>query len=332
MYYEPYRSKHSPRQPRRRRKTLGAWLAALCLRLLALVILAAILFVGILYALPVSLFAVEPTDVDLSLTDGLPADRANVLLLGLDALHESQRRSDTVLVASIGYRELKLTSFLRDTLVNIPGHGVGKLNAAYARGGPELVMKTLNETFRLNLIHYVAVDYTALIAAVDALGGVDLPVTEAEAQAVNQLVDASRARLAALGYTAPPLAWGGDSTHLDGVQALSYARIRKLDSDFMRASRQRALLEAMLKKLRSSLWNPAVLLRLFKAVSASVDTSLSPVQLLSLGEKVLAAGSPQSKRFPVDGTYTDDGSSLRVDDLPANVEALHHFIYTQILY
>ena len=310
MYYEPYQKKKSPRQPRRRRKTLGGWLAELCLRLLALVLILILLCVGLLYALPVSLFAVEPEDVDLSLTDGLPASRANILLLGLDELRENSRRSDTVMI-----------------VVNIPGYGADKLNAAYAHGGPQLVMKTLNQAFGLNLMHYIAVDYAALAGAVDALGGVDVPLLEAELSALNDLIDGARARLAARGYTAPDLVLGGETTHLNGVQALAYARIRKLDSDFMRASRQRTLLEAMLKKVRSSLWNPLRLIRLARALLDASDTNLSLIQLLSLGEKALAAGVPEQKLLPVDGSYTDDGSALRVDDFPANAEAFRAFAY-----
>ena len=327
MYYEPYQKKKSPRQPRRRRKTLGGWLAELCLRLLALVLILILLCVGLLYALPVSLFAVEPEDVDLSLTDGLPASRANILLLGLDELRENSRRSDTVMIASVGYGQLRLASILRDTVVNIPGYGADKLNAAYAHGGPQLVMKTLNQAFGLNLMHYIAVDYAALAGAVDALGGVDVPLSEAELSALNDLIDGARARLAARGYTAPDLVLGGETTHLNGVQALAYARIRKLDSDFMRASRQRTLLEAMLKKVRSSPWNPLRLIRLARALLDASDTNLSLIQLLSLGEKALAAGVPEQKRLPVDGSYTDDGSALRVDDFPANAEAFRAFAY-----
>ena len=327
MYYEPYQKKKSPRQPRRRRKTLGGWLAELCLRLLALVLILILLCVGLLYALPVSLFAVEPEDVDLSLTDGLPASRANILLLGLDELRENSRRSDTVMIASVGYGQLRLASILRDTVVNIPGYGADKLNAAYAHGGPQLVMKTLNQAFGLNLMHYIAVDYAALAGAVDALGGVDVPLSEAELSALNDLIDGARARLAARGYTAPDLVLGGETTHLNGVQALAYARIRKLDSDFGRTARQRRLLAAILKKLRAGLWNPALLSRLYKAVADTLTTDMSAVQLLSLGEKALAAGSPEQFHLPVEGAYADDGSSLTLTNPEMNTYALKKFIY-----
>ena len=329
MYYEePYRKRQKPpRRRERRRRGFGAWFFSLILRLVALVLVLAVLAVGLLYALPVSLFAVEPEGVELSLTDGLPASRANILLLDLDMTRENSQRSDSVIVASVGYDQLKLTSILRDTLVDIPGHGSGKLNAAYAHGGPQLVMRTLNENFRLNIMHYVAVDFTALVALVDALGGVEVSVTEAEMTRVNQNIEAARAQLEAHGYSAATLTQCGESTHLNGVQALYFARLRKLDSDFTRAARQRMLLEAMLEKLRKNLWNPALLVRVARALMGSVDTNMSPIQLLSLGEKALAAGTPGQLRLPVDGAYTDDGANLIIDDPQKNIDAFRMFAY-----
>lgn len=321
MYYEePYRKRKTRQKRSERRRTPGGCLLRLLLRLLALVLALFILTAGLLYVLPVSLFAVEPEGNQLSLTDGLPATRANILLLGLDMARENSQRSDAVLIASIGYGRLHLTSILRDTLVNIPGHGSGKLNAAYAHGGPTLVMRTLNENFDLNLMHYIAVDFTALADLVDALGGVDLNVTEAEMTRINQNLEAARGQFEAMGYSAPALTQCGEATHLNGVQALYYARIRKLDSDFMRASRQRALLEAMLGKLRSNFWNPVLLVRLFKVLTSSIDTNMSTLQLLSLGEKALLAGAPGQTRLPVEGSYTDDGSSLSVTDRQKNID------------
>ncbi len=327
MYYEPYQKRKRQRQPRRRRRSFGGWLAELCLRLVALALGLALLGAGLLYALPVSLFAVEPDGVDLSLTDGLPADRANILLLGLDAVRENSRRSDAILIASVGYGTLKLTSVMRDTLVEIPGHGSGKLNAAYAYGGPELVMKTLNGNFGLNLMHYASVDFRALVAVVDAVGGVDLEITGAEMEKINAALDEARRRGQALDYDSAPLTQSGKGVHLNGLQALAYARIRKLDSDYGRTRRQRRLLSAMLTRIRSNLWNPAMLARLGRAILQTTDTNLSVVQLLSLGEKALAAGPLDTLQLPVEGSYTDDGSCLRVSDFSLNASAFRAFAY-----
>ena len=327
-YEEPYRQKAKKNRRRRRsRRSFSRWLIEGLLRLLALALILAILIAGVLYALPVSFFAVEREGADLSLTGGLPQDRANMLLLGLDALHENARRSDAILIATIGYGEVKLTSVLRDTVLPIPGHGEGKLNAAYAYGGAELVMKTLNENFKLDLMHYVAVDYATLIGAVDALGGVEVDLSEAEVEKINRDVAATRARRSTLSYSDAQLTHSGQNIHLNGLQALTYARIRKLDSDFMRTGRQRALLRALLTRLKQSLWNPVRLVRLARVLLTSADSNMSLAHLISLGEKALAADEIEQLRLPVDGTYEDDGASLKVTDLQSNVGRLQMFLY-----
>lgn len=326
MYYESYHKKS--RRPRRRRKRFGAWLWELIFKLVAILLVAGMVAGGILYVLPVSMFMVEPHGSDFKPTDGLPGDHLNVLLLGVDVLRESSQRSDTIMVASIGQRDVKLTSFMRDTLVNIPGHGTAKLNAAYAYGGPELVIETLNTNFDLNILHYVTVDFVALVKIVDAIGGVDVTITEAEMNQINANVYNSRKVFSQLGYTATPLTEYGEGVHLNGLRALGYARIRKIDSDFMRTSRQRALIKAMARKLRGNFWNPIVLVRLTEAIITGVQTNMSTVQLISLGEKVLAsAGDIQQMRLPVDGSFSDNGSSLRITDAKANIQAFRDFVY-----
>lgn len=328
-YEEPYKRnpKKKTSRSRRRRQTLGAWLAGALLRLFALILSILLLGGAALYFMPVSLLAVEPEGIELSLTDGLPDDVANILLLGLDATHENTRRSDSIIIASIGRGRLHLTSVLRDTLLSIPGHGTGKLNAAYAYGGPWLVMRTLNENLKLNIVHYVAVDYVALIRIVDALGGVDVEISQAEMEKINRDINARIERYRSLGYTAGDLNDWGANTHLNGLQALTYARIRKLDSDFVRASRQRTLLNALLARLRASLINPVRMFRLAQALFQCVKTDLNPHQLISLGEKALASGVTGNLRLPADGTYTDDGSSLNVTDLQPNIAAFQLAVY-----
>ena len=327
MYYEPYK-KRPGRRERRRRRGPGGCLARLVLRLVVLALVIAALAAGLLYALPPTLFSVEPEDSQLSLTDGLPASRVNILLLGTDLLRQNSQRSDSIIIASVGYRTLKLTSVLRDTIVEIPGHGRAKLNAAYAYGGPELVMRTLNENFRLNIMHYIAADFVSLVEIVDAAGGVDIEITDAEREQINYNVKSARKVFRPLGYTATELLQSGENTHLTGLQALGYARIRKIDSDVTRAFRQRKLLAALLGKIRGNLWNPVMLVRLSRAVMNSTQTNMSVAQLISLGEKALVAGKPETlPRLPVDGSFDDDGSSLRITDWQMNIGAFQAFVY-----
>ena len=164
------------------------------------------------------------------------------------------------------------------------------------------------------------------------IDGVDLDITEREMERINRNMEAARAKFEAMGYSAAPLTQSGERTHLNGVQALYYARIRKLDSDFRRTDRQRRLLRAMQAKIRANLWNPVMLYRLGKAALGSVRTNMSVAQLLSLGAKALADPEPGTMQIPVDGTYTDDGSRLNVDDWRSNIEQFRRAAYGRTVF
>lgn len=323
MYYEAF----TPRKKKKSRRggCLG-WLVGRLIRLIAVLVVLAVLAAGILYMLPTALFMVEPT-AELSLTDGLPSTPFNVLLLGVDTLDSGSQRSDTMIIASIGDGPLKLTSIQRDMRVDIEGHGRGKINAAFAYGGPELAMRTVNEALDMNIMRYVVVDFTVLVRMVDALGGISMDITEAEMTHINKNVWLSRRVFAPLGYKYEELMKYGENVQLNGLRALAYARIRKLDSDFVRTSRQRAVIEAMLDKLKARLWNPVTVVNFITTGLGGVQTNLSPVELLSLGEKALFAGGMEQLRLPMDGTFSDNGSSLTVTNRTKNIEALREFIY-----
>ena len=327
MYYEQYRKK-GRKPPPEERLSPGGWLISLLLRLVALTAAIALLAGALLYVLPPSMFAVEPEGANLSLTDGLPMDVINVLLLGTDVENSGIQRSDAMLIASIGFGKFKLTSVIRDTLVNIPGHGQNKLNAAYAYGGPELVMRTINETFGLNLMHYAQVDFAALAAVVDAIGGVVIPeISQGEMEYINENTRKSGKVFAPLGYVPQELTRYGQNIRLDGLQALSYARIRKIGNDYGRAERQRTVINAIVERVRANLWNPVMISRLLKAVMASVNTNMSALQVMSLGEKALMVGRAETFQLPVKGAYTDDGSKIILDNRTACRDAFIRFVY-----
>ena len=260
----------------------------------------------------------------LSPTDGLPGSPYNLLVLGVDTLSEGAQRSDTMMIASVSGGGVKLTSLQRDLMVSIPGHGQAKLNAAFAYGGPELTLRVVNETFGMNLVRYVVVDFTALVKMVDALGGVEVDVTEAEREQINKNVRYSGRVFAPLGYTYEELTVCGGNTHLSGLQALGYARIRKIDSDFVRTSRQRTVISAMLDALKARPWR---LVSFARAALQGIDTNLSAVELVSLGEKAIVGGVDGALRLPVDGSFTDDGSRLTMTDAQRNIDALYEFLY-----
>lgn len=322
-----------PRKKRRRRGPV-AFFARLILRL-ALLILA----VGLLvYALPVGLFLTE-RGTDVSPATDLDTSVFNLLILGVDNLSQGTRRSDTILIASVGYQTFCLTSVLRDTMMEIPGHGLGKVNAAYNYGGPELTMRTLNQNFGLNLTRYVVVDFATLADLINALGGVDISLTQKEQDEINRIYDISLPRLEAKGYASSDFpkvqadfsavdADGYAPVHLDGYQALVYARIRKIDSDFGRTHRQRKLVGASLTALKGNLWKPWLLYRLGRIAWAQLDTNLNLLEASSLGLKILSQGKAESMRLPANGTFTDTGSALTEVDFSANRQAFLEFVYS----
>ena len=133
-----------------------------------------------------------------------------------------------------------------------------------------------------------------------------------------------------LGYMPAPVREysedGATPVHLDGLQALGYARIRKLDSDFMRTSRQRRVVQAALTALRGRLYDPGMYVRLANVLFGTVETNMNAVEIASLGMKALVCGEIEQMRLPVDGTYDDNGSSIAID-ASANAQALREFIY-----
>lgn len=280
--------------------------------------------------------AANPTDepVDWGVNTELPVDEwINILLLGTDASDpDLPGRTDTMIIASVHMEtgELKLTSIMRDTYVPIEGHGKNKITSANWFGGVDLALKTVNEAFGMNITHYAMVDFSSFAYIVEELGGVDLPVTEKEMKYVNQLMRDMRELYPEIKLEKNDLTEYGDSVHLDGMQTLAFSRIRKLDSDYQRTSRQRKVLNAILQKLRS-VRDPATLYNLFDIGISYTRTSLSATDIALLAMKVISGGADfEELRLPADGTYvaeTINSQDVLNPNLEQNTQILHDFIY-----
>jgi len=193
----------------------------------------------------------------------------DILLIGQDGRDGLEgKRSDTMILCSYnpGNRTLTMVSFLRDLYLPIPGKSEDRLNAAYAWGGQELLRRTLEENFGLDIDGYVEVDFDRFSQIIDALGGVRITLREDEARSINR--------------DCP----GSSVTHgeqlLSGQEALYYARIRELDpdGDFSRTRRQQTLLKAMLRSWIDA--DLSAMLVTMRKLLPMVSTDLSPVQLL----------------------------------------------------
>ena len=284
---------------------------------------------------------------DLSVNTSLSPEWQNILLLGVDQRVQGEScRSDTMIICSINTRtaEVKLTSLMRDMAVEFTdlgsNNGTYRLNAANYFGGPEMAMKTVNELLGLNIEKYVIVNFTSFTQICEALGGIEMDITEAEKEQINLNVW-SQLQIAyengwdesnltdANGYLGPNDY--GENIHLNGRQALAYARIRKIDSDWERTNRQRKVLVAMMDKMRGT--NMLQLLQLGGSLMQYVETNMTLEEIISIADKVLNSGleGAETMAVPVTDTYvqeTRNNQSMFYDvDWTTNAREVQNFIY-----
>ena len=256
----------------------------------------------------------------------------NLLLLGIDNPTERLTgRSDTMLLASFNARtgNLKLVSFLRDTYVSIPRHGHNKLNAAYSFGGADLLIETLGASFGVHVDGYVAVNYSLMAQLVDEIGGIELEVTADEMQKLNGILEYYN-YLRDAPRNEGVLTQSGRQT-LNGLQTMSYARIRKLDSDFVRIQRQQKVVLAIYSKLLTL--DMLQLTDIITAYIGKVGTNVTLAKAASLVASVLAYGDSveiETLRVPIDHAYTRstmNDTYYVVPNLEKCQTAIREFLY-----
>ena len=205
----------------------------------------------------------------------------NILLIGCDARSKTGRgRSDSMILLSINKNTKKvvMTSFLRDTWVNIPGVGNQRLNAAYFFGGPKLLIKTMESNFHIRIDKYVRVNFYSFIDTVDAIDGVDIDVTEEELEYLNDYVKHENKLLG--NDPNDNLVKNTGKQTLNGIQALAYARIRYVGTDFARTQRQRTVMNEIFRKAKKL--SLIELNDFLEKVLPNVTTNLEKGQIFSL--------------------------------------------------
>jgi polyisoprenyl-teichoic acid--peptidoglycan teichoic acid transferase len=255
----------------------------------------------------------------------------NIALFGIDATDGETGRSDSIMIATLDpvHNKLKITSVMRDSYVSIDGYGQDKINHAYAYGGPELAIKTLNENFGLNIEDFVSVNFSSLPKIINILGGIDLEITEEELQYINDYINDINAKD---GTNSPHISYAGVQ-HVDGTQALAYSRIRYTSGgDYERTQRHRTVLDALFNKLTST--SVASYNSLLNEVLPYVQTNLSAADILSLGTKVLGIGNNlEQDRFPRDG-YGEgtmiDGVYYLAFDKESTVKQMRDYIFNDV--
>lgn len=255
----------------------------------------------------------------------------NIALFGIDSRaggNSNTGLSDAIMILSINHQtnKVKLISVMRDSYVQINGRG-DKLTHAYGYGGAALAIKTLNENFNLDITDYVTVNFDQMSHVIDAVGGITLDVTEAERRDLNHNIQEIRGSAGKLLYQS------GKGIHLNGDQAVGYARIRKIDSDQMRTSRQREVLMAIFDKVTSMsvLQYPS----LAKSMIPMVTTSFTYSDVLEF-LPVITSGEVVIDETMIPGDY-DDARSAMINgiyymqyDLDKATDHIHKFIYEDI--
>ena len=247
----------------------------------------------------------------------------NILFIGSDARDGLEgQRSDSMILFSIDKknREIKLTSFLRDSYVYIPSKGYStKLNAAFNYGGAQLLMDTIEYNFGVDIDDYLMVDYEVFIDLVNLLGGVTInDVTEKEAKYMQDKVNRPNFK-------------EGTNKNVDGRTAMWYCRIRYVDNDFGRTQRQRKVLTAIISKATKT--NPLKLVSVVKQVLPNISTSINRNGLLSLGMGAFfryIRYDISQQQIPAESTWWNariNGQDVLKLNLEKNKEILKEYIY-----
>lgn len=257
----------------------------------------------------------------------------NILLIGSDSRTEGDEgRSDAMILVSISKntRTIQMISLLRDMYVEIPGHDGNRLNAAYSFGGPELLIETIRQNFGIEVNHYVVVNFQAFANLVDAVGGVELELTNDEVQWVNAyLNEYNMLRNMPIDTDYLDTSLSG-SILLNGPQALAYSRNRYIGTDFGRTERQRKVLAAVIKKIPLAAVTNAG--GLVDGLFPNLTTNLTKNEcmLLSLDAPKLMTYDLVQSSIPLEGTYSNAavrGMAVLQVDFDANKQYLQEQIY-----
>lgn len=243
----------------------------------------------------------------------------NILLVGQDTYSNNNRsRSDSMILCTINKKDktLTMTSFMRDLYVAIPGYQDQRLNVPYVLGGFNKLYETLEHNFGVVVDHGIAVNFSSFPKVIDAVGGVDIELTKAEARHLNGQKDS----------------WNFSSgvNHLSGSQALAYSRIRKIDSDFNRTNRQRKVITALLEKVKTLPLKD--MYTLVETLIPMVVTDMSNAEIIDTAmdlAPLLLDLEIITQRIPVDGEYKSTmirGMAVLVADTEANRQFLEDTI------
>lgn len=250
-------------------------------------------------------------------------------VFGVDSRNSSVGKgnnSDVIMVISMNRAtgDIKIVSVYRDTYLDTGNGKLAKINSAYATGGPEQAVKALNKNLDLDIRDYITFNWKAVATTVNLMGGVDIDVTPAELKEINGYITET-VKGTSIGST--QLKKSG-MQHLDGIQAVAYARLRHMDSDFERTARQRRILEQIFKKAKMA--DPRLLIGVMEEVLPMVATNLSLQDGLDMISSISKFNIKETKGFPEKRADSDMGSrgwNVIPKTLVSNVTDLHTFLF-----
>ena len=263
-------------------------------------------------------------------------DIKNILLIGQDRRpgDKAQMRSDCMMIFSINNKtkSINLLSLMRDMYIPCADGKEGMINLTYLNGGAELLKKTIEDNFGIHIDNYVEVDFQRFMALFDMIGPIDVEVTEAEANIINNMKTNHRIAYYDYGNETPVWNLHAGINSLDPEQMLSFCRVRKdIGGDWARTERQRRAVKATYEKMMNL--SMAGLIRnikdsqsLFKT-DMSLEEMLGYVYILKKNEIM----NIQGFRIPLDDTYTqeirEETLHVIIPELEPNKEAAMKYIY-----
>ena len=284
----------------------------------------------------------EINEEEMAINDGLDKEKlkgyTNIALFGVDARDsnlDAGSRSDAILIASINNdtKKVRLVSVYRDTILEIQdsdGTYTSKVNAAYAYGGAELAIRTLNANLDLNITDYITINWEGLTRAIDAIGGVQVHVEEEELDMLNACL---KEQIRVTGIYSDGVFTTGDLT-LNGAQATAYSRIRSTGrGDITRTERQREVISAMITKLKGS--SLTTIDDVIDQIFPYISTSITEKEMYDLASGMLSYSLDENLGFPIRFAYYSSdskGSCIAPENLQENVVALQRFLFNNTAY
>ena len=301
-------------------------------KVLTTLIIIIVILAGVFFALVKEKMSkinyVELDTEDLGISETINKGYRNIALFAVDSRNiksDDGSRSDGIIIISINEnnKTVKMVSVYRDTFVQVDGHGLTKITHAYAYGGPTLAIKTLNQNLDLDISEFVSVNFDSVSTIVDRIGGIEITIEKDEVSQMNKYI---KETAAITGKEAKTIPKAGTYT-LDGVQAVTYGRIRKTEGgDYKRTERMRTVIMKTFEKVKKM--DLSTLNKIVNDVFPKIQTNISSGEIISKAAQIKSYKIDSNLGWPYEtkGKTLDAWYGVPVT-LKSNVEKLHQELF-----